>query len=1143
MPTVRLRRGGQSFSVADAEREFDAPLRPRERVALRKAVAAASADAAKQARRDRAQAARLGRAVEGLARIQPRNNTPAELNRVRNARIAYALRNKSQLNQAKQNPRTQARAHEVEAAAFLTPGTEGFANQLLFRTAQDFANTAVYALPGMYETGKAAVLDAADTARGKPTLKRTGKVAKAVGEGFVETAEHPLRHPGYTALNLGALVSGGASAAARASAAAAVREAGVGAMARAALRKPVPELRKVRVGDTEFQGTYSKNPARAMVQRQRDKRAARLAANDMPAALHKKAGRFGARERTIAEDAGRAPELTVAQAGHKLTGGQQMALRAVIEQTPLDARKALAQAELAKAATAADRARLGRELGLIETARRYVRTTPEGRVEVADFKTPRRKSGLPGATADQLRAQVERVVAGGERRERQGVELGLLDEAGLEPRRNQPGRIAAEAAGTEPQPGLAYLGYGNRRARDTVFSPFASRTGAVPKPSTELAGSLKRSTGKAQRTGAYQHNTSRVAATGMAAMNRLHASTRTHRRLWEAGEDVRAAGDGWVPVRDRTLSPAAMNDLRALSERAEDVRLTGRERAVFERALAEIEPRVDMQALDTPAGAHLEGVRWVPRAVFDRVTQTGQRSAVATHWSARLVQQTWREFNSAIRAMVLYSKGAGVGYVTPNLAANVLLLGFQGGPKAMRAAVRSLNPKFREAVGTDAWNAGKARMGEGFMASTFAEDAGRSGAVSAATRRWANMLGKVTDEQTRMAALVYEAAERGHKTAAQFRRLMTDPKLADEAMDVTIRARDAALDYGLMSPPERSLIASWLFVYPFIRASTRYAINFPADHPYQAAVYAQLAEIAKGNPELGDRGTSYDAGLVKVGERDGLPLAANVNSMSPFTAAPELAETAAGVLRPSGPDRGRGLLDIANPAVQAAIETLAGKDSFTGEPVKQNLAGFAGQIEGSLPPVQAARQWRKTPEELERQVSPRTHADVLAQQAAGSLAPKPYNVGKAQEYRDRDKLAAMPPAKRARRKAFQERELVFETMRRNNPEMLENGRLPAPVRQAYNRKAQVEAVRAQARHDSHGSTVDYYRRAAVAEARLYEGWGVAPKGFAADVQRLAATASLAKLRQGVEKMRDAIAPNAYRDITAAGSRYLDRHTS
>lgn len=1301
---------------------------------------------------------------------------------------------------------------------------------LLGQIGQNIVEDTLYAGPGMYLMGREIARDVRDVARGDVNFDRSREIGKQVVKGTYDTVRHPLRRPGSTLLlGLGA-VSGGAttvaSASARAGAAGRAVAAGAGrkAAVKAALKTPdrLPEIRKVKVGEMEAQATFSRNPARATLQKALDERAVKRAEQGDPRGVNRRAAAWGERNRKIEEAAGNAPQMVVRQEGRKLTLPQQVALRAYLENTPIDDRVGVATAELGKAKTGRDRARLRKELALLEAARPYLTSTKTGRVGLAkDFQTPRRKTGRSGASPVELRQQAARVIRGGERRETQGLDLGLLTPGQAKARKDAPARItrtapnpaldaravargfddrwkrepdellgeyarrfgsrvdpdlakelsseyAASAAsrarlsaavhetssriarshyerllarepsgdktvlltsggsgagksllgdnlaeivydstlstpesafariakaletgrkvvvqhvyrdpvdalvngvvprasvhgrtvplethvrshvganrtikeierryandpsveiqvfvntpggGLEqvelsdlpalhynevygsvnkaassgvasgrtgqarqgdgaagergtgsprtPGPdvfegltqeevarGRAYVGYGNQTAPLSVFRPFASRTGARPKPSPTLKGSLKEFTGGNLRRGDYDHNTSRVAAAGMAAMNRHHQAVRLNERLYRAGVDARpddlprtvtGRGVEHVPVRIRQLKPGEMRALQRMQERVDEgVDLGKAERQVYDRAIEQMLPAIDEEALAAEVGQVIPGVRWVPRQVFDRVSAAGQTGSVATHPSVRVAGKAWREFQSGMRGLVLYSTGLGAGYITPNLLANVGLLAMQGGPRMAKAAVQSLNPKFRARVGADAWNQGKALMGEGFATATFGEKVAR-GPLSGTANYAASKLSKVTDEQTRMVSLYYEASRQGFRSPAEFRKLLTDPKLAERRMDVVIRARDAALDYELMSPAERSLIASWVFVYPFLRASGRYTANFPLDHPMQAAVIDQLAKIAQEQDELGAR-PDFQKGLVDLGsDRDvpgvgKVPMVANANALSPFPAALQSLKQAGSLIGIGEGERGEGALDLANPAVTSVIEMLTGKDSFTGAPVDRDVSGLAGQVASNIPLVRDWRQATKTDEQRARQVSPRTGRDIALRQVMGSLAPRPYNVRRAEEFEEIERRSQWSPEKRARVDVFKERQQLFEQVKRRNPDKLENGRLPKRIRDAYNREAEIAAARARARDRSAGSSLYYQRFAIVDEARLLEKWGVVEKGFASDIEALAAaTTSAGKIDRARDRLRSRYMGVAYQDVTRAARQYL-----
>jgi hypothetical protein len=78
--------------------------------------------------------------------------------------------------------------------------------QLVPKPLQAFTKDIAPAVEGIpfaaINTARALGNDAIDTAHGHPTLKRTATIAKAVGEGFKQDVEHPLRHPLFTISDL-----------------------------------------------------------------------------------------------------------------------------------------------------------------------------------------------------------------------------------------------------------------------------------------------------------------------------------------------------------------------------------------------------------------------------------------------------------------------------------------------------------------------------------------------------------------------------------------------------------------------------------------------------------------------------------------------------------------------------------------------------------------------------------------------------------------------------------------------------------------------------------------------------------------------------------------------------------------------------
>jgi hypothetical protein len=97
-----------------------------------------------------------------------------------------------------------------------------------------------------------------------------GQIAHATAQDVL----HPLRNPGYLALDVSALASAGAGTAARLGAAGKAVSAGgrAGAVAKALAHAPEPRLRTLPSGKLEAHPLESRNKALAPLQRALDKR-------------------------------------------------------------------------------------------------------------------------------------------------------------------------------------------------------------------------------------------------------------------------------------------------------------------------------------------------------------------------------------------------------------------------------------------------------------------------------------------------------------------------------------------------------------------------------------------------------------------------------------------------------------------------------------------------------------------------------------------------------------------------------------------------------------------------------------------------------------------------------------------------------
>jgi hypothetical protein len=237
----------------------------------------------------------------------------------------------------------------------------GGLGHLADKTASGLYHAAVNLPGGLYTTGRAVAHDfgtgivPAFTGKKAPP-SHLNPILKAQGKSFVSSAEHPLRDPAATLLNLGAVASLGAGSVARAGAVGrAVGEgASVGDVAKAALTKPAPGVRTLRSGGVTATAPASraaltrgitKASDAAMQRWAKEHPEGRVATTRLP----KKVGKWNAQQARVAVAVGQGPALALQRLGRRLTLPEQTALQVAAEGVPLREQLAFAEKQLASA--------------------------------------------------------------------------------------------------------------------------------------------------------------------------------------------------------------------------------------------------------------------------------------------------------------------------------------------------------------------------------------------------------------------------------------------------------------------------------------------------------------------------------------------------------------------------------------------------------------------------------------------------------------------------------------------------------------------------------------------------------------------------------------------------------------------------
>lgn len=281
-------------------------------------------------------------------------------------------------------------------------GFLGTLKHVATQTPEDLYHAAVNSPGGAIQAGKAAVSDVehlphrlVENLLQKPGMKpwngqsgteapkllpKTAAEAAAYKQQLVEEAQHPLRHPGNTLLDLSgatdALIGGALRGAAAARAAS---EGGrVSDIVRAA-SKPVDHgHRTLRVGDLEVHPELSRGHIGALAQKASDtllqKAADRNPAGRASSIVNHKVGKQLNAESKASERIARGPGQALIALGKKLKPGEQKALQVVAEQAPIEDRITAAAARVVGAKDKKARGRHQGELDLLHQAQQHLTT-------------------------------------------------------------------------------------------------------------------------------------------------------------------------------------------------------------------------------------------------------------------------------------------------------------------------------------------------------------------------------------------------------------------------------------------------------------------------------------------------------------------------------------------------------------------------------------------------------------------------------------------------------------------------------------------------------------------------------------------------------------------------------------------------
>jgi hypothetical protein len=912
----------------------------------------------------------------------------------------------------------------------------------------DLINAAVYSPAGAYQIGKAGYHDIGDTIHGKPTLKRTGQIGKTMARGVASDFRHPLRHPGYTALDLSAALGAGEGLAAR-------------GLARS-FKRPLTGTVERSVGEMTVKSPASKRAGVAAIQK-------RIAKNASP----KKVGKSLVQERRLTEAIERAPAEALAHRSRKLTTPMQTALRVVNEGKPIGERIKFHEKQLETATGQAVRNHRQKIL-LLKAADRYVEGTNLKSVAAATSRRERRQL----MRLHETQGNLERVSA---TREKRLAELGRLEKHSVEARVQTPGAIISGADTVRTRGGrlmervpgqenyyklerehrqastvlkgeqrkLTTLEArlrkppknGKARARPSLQAKVESQRLTVArwqgevktaaKKRDELGPQLKPVTGGRARIpyvseeaprshgapagyrggrprapasltheftggllkqGNFRDRTAQLVAESGIEAQRFSSVFRLRDRIVKAAHDIPEEDD--IPIRLESLKnkpfPAGVKE--AMRKNEEGIKLSRQEKELLHTEAESVRDLIfpkDIERVQT------KGVRWVHPDVLGGLDKQPLRLASGV---GRKPVAAVDAINNASKMAILYLKPA---YAIPNIAGNVAMNIVQQGPKAMTNWWQSSSRILERRLGPDATATIDSVMGEGVAGSISSHEGLGQKAVQGAAGQWS----KIVDRVFRRAAFLHEAKRLGYKTPQQLRALLTDTGHRDKLIEAGQRAKDAIIDYDHLSDVEREAVRRLIFFYPWVKGSTRYAGHFLTEHPIQSAATAQTGRYGKEHTGLGPT-PSYLEGAFRVGKHK----LVNPSAAAVFQTPAQLAQIAQG-LKSGGVTEASRASNLLTPAISLAIALGARQDAF-GNAIPPRESGLDIAKQSLLESTPQYTLYKRLTGDNSKKMFPLSPKEAIGQFTVGGIAPKTYNPKVLRAQAEKEQSSLMTPAQR-----------------------------------------------------------------------------------------------------------------------------------
>lgn len=566
---------------------------------------------------------------------------------------------------------------------------------------------------------------------------------------------------------------------------------------------------------------------------------------------------------------------------------------------------------------------------------------------------------------------------------------GLMSDEGLRTRLDLVGQ---KILGDDARPGQGFVTLKTANGRSPQ-SPVARSTGNVI-PLAKPFSVGKRATGKGVAQGLVPVSTTKAVARGLHEALRFVSSDDLRGKVAQLGSDEKRTGDDILirdPAADKAASKLPQHIQEILGRSESTVTEPGEDnlRLAGRKLLEHAIPGLQDEFAANKAAAL--GTR-APQGYKWAPKQLVPDDLTSSVEARGKVEKFADAVNSAVTSATVYLK---LGHLPTRLLTNLSTNAVQGSlsPGELKENVTLA----RDLTDTQKTDLLAATGTHGYQALPHAG----TGTIAKVATKGANLWARKIDAPFRLNAILHELRQVGFNTPEAIDKAIVqlkDPSRAGMSaseiskLDGAVRrANRASIMYDGLSATEKRYVARYMWFYPWTKGAARFATHTVAEHPVKAAAGAAIGEQgSRYRQQVLGNVPSYELGLTPfTGGND--PLTGTLSSFTPYSTVGDVAQLAAHPL--SADD---GVFGQLNPyyagLARLTSDVIGGKANALGDAAHEAVQPTPEMqiVDAWLHPPGPTKMFRPTPLGSH---DPRTASvlSALLRAAVGASVPRPTN--------------------------------------------------------------------------------------------------------------------------------------------------------